>query len=76
MSAFKYFTKIVSCTCQPAVDEGLLPERSVSVKGTQSETTQVNACMATADHDRQGQTASKRYKFMHSSFASGLNGHA
>ena len=77
MSAFKYFTKILSCACQPAVGEGLLPERSVSVKETRSETTQVNARMATADHDRQGQAAHRRYKLRTVvEFASGLKGHA
>ena len=71
MSAFKY----VTCACQPAVGEGLLPEHSVSVKGTRSETTQVNAHMATVDHDRQGQAAHRWYK-LHTvvEFASGLKG--
>ena len=62
MSAFKYFT----CACQPDVGEGLLPdmpEHSVSVKGTRSKTTQVNAHMATVDHDRQGHAAHRRSNY-------------
>ena len=40
------------------VGEGLLPERSVDVKEARgTKTTQVNARMATADHERQGQAA-------------------
>ena len=42
------------------VGEGLLPERSVDVKEARgTKITQVNARMATADHDRQGQAAYK-----------------
>ena len=59
---------------QSVGSEGLLPERSVSVKGTLSKTTQVIARMATVDHDRQGQAAYRRYKLRTVvEFASGLN---
>ena len=61
VGTFKYFTRIVSCACQPAVGEGLLPERSISVKETRSETAQVNARMATADHDRRLHTDGTNY---------------
>ena len=45
------------------IGEGLLPERSVDVKEAQeTKTTQVNAHMATADHDRLGQAAHRQYK--------------
>ena len=45
------------------VGEGPLPERSVGVKEARgTKTTQVNARMATADHDRQGQAAHRQYK--------------
>ena len=45
------------------VSEGLLPECSVNVKEARgTKTTQVNARMATADHDRQGQAAHTQYK--------------
>jgi len=52
---------------QPAVasqfGEGLLPERSVDMKEARgTKTTQVNARMATADHDRQEQAAHRQYK--------------
>ena len=46
------------CPARCRVGKGQLPERSVGVKeagGTK--TTQINARMAAADHDRQGQTA-------------------
>ena len=52
----------MSRTCANLPSVGLLPERSISVKGTRSETTQVNACMATVNHDRQGQAAYRWYK--------------
>ena len=45
---------------QPAVGEGLLPERSIGVKEPGAMTTQVNAFMATADHDIQGQAVRRR----------------
>ena len=45
------------------VGEGLLPERNIDVKEARgTKTTQVNARMATADHDRQGQAAHRQYK--------------
>ena len=48
----------------------------MSVKGTRSET-QINACMATVDHDRQRQAAHRWYKLRTVvEFASGLKGHA
>ena len=44
------------------IGEGLLPERSVDVKKARgTKTTQVNARMATADHDRQWQAAHRQY---------------
>ena len=52
----------MSCACANLPLVGLLPEHSVSVKGTQTKTTQVNICMATVEHDRQGQAAHRRYK--------------
>ena len=62
MSEFKYFMKTSFVhALSPArgrVGEGLLPERSVGVKEVRgTKRIQVNACMATADHDRQGQAA-------------------
>ena len=51
------------CPARCRVGEGLLPERSVGVNEARgTKTTQVNACMATADHDRQGQAAHRQYK--------------
>ena len=45
------------------VGEGLLAERSIEVKEARgTKTNQVNARMATADHDRQEQAAHKQYK--------------
>ena len=70
MSVFKYFMKtehpqIVSAI-SPAhccVSEELLPECSINMKEARgTKTTQVNAHMATADHDRQGQAAHRQYK--------------
>ena len=44
------------------VGEGLLPEHSVNVKEARgTKTTQVNARMATADHDRQWQAVHRQY---------------
>ena len=70
MSASKYFMKtersFVACddgSSPLSVGEGVLPERSVNVKEAQgTKTTQVNAHMAAADHDRQGQAAHRQYK--------------
>ena len=51
------------CPGRCCVGEVLLPERSVGVKEARgTKTTQVNARMATADHDRQGQAAHRQYK--------------
>ena len=51
------------CPARGRVGEGLLPVRSVGVKEARgTKTTQVNARMATADHDRQGQGAHRQYK--------------
>ena len=51
------------CPAHCRVGEGLLLEHSVGVKEARgTKTTQVNARMATADHDRQGQVAHRRYK--------------
>ena len=45
------------------IGEGLLPERSINMKEARgTKTTQVNARMATVDHDRQEQAAHKQYK--------------
>ena len=64
MTAFKYFVKtgppVVSCMryAQPAVAsvKGYCrPQRRREARGTK--TTQVNARMATVNHDRQGQAA-------------------
>ena len=49
------------CLARCHVGEELLPERSVGVK-PEERMTQVNARMATADHDRQGQAAHRQYK--------------
>ena len=59
MSVFKYFLKTLRACDMPSFPSiGLLPEHSVSMKEAQgAKTTQVNARMATADHDRQGQAA-------------------
>ena len=52
---------IYPATCH--VGEGLLPELSVGVKEARgTKTTQVNARMATADRDKQGQAAHGQYK--------------
>ena len=49
------------CPARCRVGEGLLPESSVGVKeARRTKTTQVNARMATADHDRQGQAAHRQ----------------
>ena len=80
MSVFKYFMKTfvhAICPARCRVGEGLLAERSVGVKeawGTK--TLQVNACMATVDHERQGQAAHRQYK-SHTvvEFASGKSVH-
>ena len=57
--------------------EGLLPERSVDVKEARgTKTTQVNARMATADRDTQGQAAHGQYKsHIVGEFASGKSMH-
>ena len=80
MSAFKYFTEtecpwIVSCPAYCRYrGEGPQPEPSVGLQETRSE--DVNARMATADHDRQGQATHRRYKLRTVvEFASG-KGHA
>ena len=53
----------VICPARCRVGKGLLPERRVGVKEAQgTKTTQVNTCMATADHDRQRQAAHRQYK--------------
>ena len=58
------------------VGKGLLPECSVSMKPEERRRLKFNACMATADHDRQGQAAHKQYK-SHKvvEFASGKSKH-
>ena len=57
---------MLACETSPArcrLREKLLPERSVDVKEARGmKTTQVNARMATADHDRQEQAAHRPYK--------------
>ena len=51
------------CPARCRVSEGLLPEHCVVVKEARgTKTTQVNACMATVDHDREGQAAHRQYK--------------
>ena len=46
------------------VGEGLLPERSVGVKEARgTKTTQVNARMATVNHDRQAGQAAHRHEY-------------
>ena len=51
------------CPARCRVGEGLLPECSVGMKEARgTKTTQLNARMATADHDRQGQAAHRQYK--------------
>ena len=51
------------CPARCRVGEGLLPERSVGIKEARgTKTTQVNAHMATVDHDRQRQAAHRQYK--------------
>ena len=64
MSIFKYFMKTFMHAICPArchVGERLLPERRVGAKEARgTKMTQVNARMATADHDRQGQAAHRQ----------------
>ena len=51
------------CPARCRIGEGLLPERNVSVKEARGmKMTQVNACMATVDYDRQGQVAQRQCK--------------
>ena len=82
MSVFKYFMKTFVHAICPAcchVGEVLLPEHSVGVKESRgTKTPQVNACMSTADHERQGQAAAHRqYKSRTVvEFASGTQVHA
>ena len=47
-----------ACNMSSPLSRRLLPDRSVGVKEARgTKTTQVNAGMATADHDSQGQAA-------------------
>ena len=48
------------CPARCGISEGLMPECSIGVKKGQNE--EVNARMATADHDRQGQAVHRRCK--------------
>ena len=58
------------------VGEGPLPEHSVAVKeGRETKTTQVNARMATADHDIQRQAAHSDKSRTVFEFASGKSMH-
>ena len=51
----------VICPARSRVGEGLLAERRRRREGTRgTKTTQVNACMATADHDRQEQAVHRQ----------------
>ena len=58
----------VICPGHCHVGEGLLPERSISVKEAQgTKATQVNARMGTVDHDRQGQAGCSQTDSPHNS---------
>ena len=64
MSEFKYSMKTERRFVHASMK--LLPERSIGVKDAQGmKTTQVNARMAIADHDIQGQASHRRYKSWH-----------
>ena len=57
MSAFKYFIK----TERPRVAQAMRATTRAHFQRPRVKTTQVNTCMATVDHNRQGQAAHRRY---------------
>ena len=63
MSAFKYFTKTDCASLLSVKGSSAYCQRASSAwKKPGAKMTQVNVHMATADHDRQGQTAHRQYK--------------
>ena len=58
VASFVYGT----CPARCRVGEGLLPEHSVGMRAEERRRLMFNACMTTADHDRQGQAAQRQYK--------------